>query len=438
MSSVSSKAPPARKDDYALEPVPPERLTSGWRIALVSVGIVIALPAFISGAEIGFALGFRNGFVAVFLGGALLAAIAMATGTVAARTRLNTAMIIKMSFGEVGGRVVSFVLALTMLGWFGVTAELFGRGVFEVVGGFGFRGLPHTAYIAVGGALMAVTTIFGFSALQRLSNVTVPLLAILIAATAWLTVSRSGFAALLQAPGASGASLGDGISAIAGGLSVAVTIFPDFARFTRTSRDAWLAALLIYALAVPFIIVLAMIPSVLTRHRDLIVIMTTLGLGAPALALLIVKAWATNAGNLYSASLAAANSFNSHRQRAIILVGGGIGTALAIAGITSQFIPFLILLSIGIPPIAGIYVVDVLCFSADRRMDHRVASPAMRWSAFGCWTVAILVAVGARSGILTLTGVSAADSMLAAAASYFVVWRVASRRGGRARTGTSA
>ena len=425
-------------EDYALEPVPAERTISGLRIALVSIGIIVALPAFISGAEIGFALGFREGSLAITLGGVFLGIVAMATGTVAAKTRLNTAMITKLTFGAVGGRVVSVVLALTLLGWFGVTAELFGRGVYQVVSDLGWKALPATLYVAGGGILMIVTTIYGFSALQRLSNITVPLLAILITYTAWLTLHNAP-AGTLSAAGSNGSGLGDGVSAIVGGLSVAVTIFPDLCRFSRSTKDAWIAAALTYGMAMPAIVLLATIPSVVTHQRDLITIMTTLGLGAPALVLLVVKAWATNAGNLYSASLSAANSLANRSQKWIIVGGGAIGTVMGIAGISAKFIPFLIVLSVAIPPIAGIYVADILWLDALQRPNALSGKmPKVRYGAFGCWALGVGVALAARMGILTITGVSAGDSMLAAALSYSVITRYQTRRMSRSRPIPSA
>jgi cytosine permease len=51
-------------------------------------------------------------------------------------------MITKLTFGSVGGKFVSGILALTLLGWFGVTAELFGRGVYKIASDFGWESIP--------------------------------------------------------------------------------------------------------------------------------------------------------------------------------------------------------------------------------------------------------------------------------------------------------
>jgi cytosine permease len=275
---------------------------------------------------------------------------------------------------------------------------------------------------------MVVTTIYGFSALRRLSNVIVPLLVLLIIYTARLTL-RAAPAGGLLAAGSSSSSFGDAVSATVGGLAAGATIFPDLCRFSRTTRDAAIAAIFSFAIALPVILLLAMIPSVLTHQRDLILIMTSVGLGAPALALLIVKAWATNAGNLYSASLSAANLLSSHSQRWVVVGAGIVGTLMAVAGISQKFIPFLITLSVAIPPIAGIYIFDVLWLGAVARNTKESGNlHRIRYSAFACWGFGIAVALAARTGFITTTGISAIDAMLAAAASYFLVCKLSPPR----------
>jgi len=416
-------------DDYALTPVPKENSVSALRIVMVCVGIIVALPAFILGAELGSAHGFRIGALAIFLGGGFLSVIAMATGTVGANTRLNTAMLTKRTFGSIGGRLVSVILALTMLGWFGVTAELFGRGVHEVMTRLGWSAMPEEINLVIGGLLMTGTTVLGFAALQRLSNITVPLLAALIAWTAWLTLRQKG-ADALWVSGLSPPTLGDGISAIVGGLSVAVTIFPDLSRFCRSAKDARIAAFMTYGVAMPTVLLLAMIPSVLTQQRDLIIIMVTVGLGAPALVLLIMKAWATNAGNLYSAALSAANSLGVRSQRSVVIMGGCVGTLLAVAGISQAFIPFLIILGICIPPIAGIYVADF--FSQQHQGKFNLpAVGSFNYVAFACWFLGIGIAIAGQMSMLSFTSIPSADSILIAAGSFLFTQRLRRWRGER-------
>ncbi|PHR18179.1 MAG: hypothetical protein COA41_10355 [Sphingopyxis sp.] len=409
-------------DDFAFEEVPPEKTVSGIQIAVVIIGIIIALPAFITGADIGFTLGFRKGVLSIVVGGVILTLIAMATGAIGAKTRLSTAMIVRRTFGSVGGRFVSGILAVACLGWFGVTAEVFGQSLREVLVVQSWNILPLPAYIAMGGMLMVITTLFGFRALQRLSELTVPLLAALIAYTVYLTLNQGDYSALVK-DGMGQATLGDGISAIVGGYAVAVTIFPDLCRFSRTPKGACLAALITYSIAMPGILMLAMIPSIVTHQQDLTIIMTTLGLGIPALVLLVFKAWATNSGNLYFASLSAANFLAYRNLKAIIVAAGVGGILFAMSGLTEMLIEFLVMLGVSIPPIAGIYIADFMVSGA-RKDDYTGAVQKINYGAFACWAFGIAIAVAARMEFFALSGISAIDSMATAAASYLLFCRI--------------
>lgn len=415
-------------DEHAHGRVPPDRTVSGARIAMVKIGIIIALPAFISGAEIGFALGFQRGVTAIVIGGLILTGIAMLTGSVGGASRLATAMITQFTFGALGGRLVNVILATTLLGWFGVTAQLFGESLHHIVIQFGWAAFGSQFYVVLGGVLMVVTTMYGFSALQRLSNLTVPLLLGLILFTAYSAMRQSSPDALMVVP-ADAKSIGVGISAIVGGLAASVTIFPDLCRFARRTADARLAAGLTFGFAMPGILLIALIPSIVTGQRDLMIIMTSLGLGIPALVLLVFKAWATNAGNLYSASLSAASFFSRSAHALIVAAAGVVGVALAALGISDNFIPFLLVLGIMIPPIAGIYVTDFFFVrNSAYDLDALPDLPPVFFGAFGAWGCGIAAATLTSRGAISLSGIPACDSILVASLAYYAISRLGQKR----------
>lgn len=413
--------PDAPKSEYSRSAVPDAATVSGWRIALIKLGIVIALPAFVTGAQIGSTLGLRRGAIAVVFAGLVLTVMAGLTGAVAARSRLSTSLITQFAFGRAGGRLVNAVLALTLLGWFGVTAQIFAESLQGVLQSLNLPVWPLMVYVVLGGGLMVVTTIFGFSALQRLSDVTVPLLLIVVLTATWRALQAHPLAELLSLPGTQ-PNIATGVAAVVGGLSASICVFPDLCRFARTPGDARLAGGLTFGLGLPLMLILAAIISIATAKRDLIAILTTLGLGAPALILLVFKAWATNSGNLYSASLGLATIFRSPPQTLLVMVGGSVGVLLAALGITSYFIPFLLVLSITIPPIAGLFVSDFFLLRG-RVFDLQAleTEPAVSWRAFVAWGLGVAVAAATSHGLFTLTGMSAADSVLISVAVYLLL-----------------
>ncbi|HEY8352238.1 MAG TPA: hypothetical protein VIK87_06820, partial [Sphingomonadales bacterium] len=85
--------PIGSRQEYSRSEVPASATVSGFHIALVKIGVLIALPAFIMGAELGFTLGLARALLAMTLGALVLAVLSMLTGTVAAKSRLSTSLI---------------------------------------------------------------------------------------------------------------------------------------------------------------------------------------------------------------------------------------------------------------------------------------------------------------------------------------------------------
>lgn len=388
---------------------------------MTKLGVVVALPAFVMGAKIGAVLGLRNGAISMALGGLMLMILGMLTGAVAARSRLSTCLITQFAFGRLGGRFINAVLAITLLGWFGVTAQIFAQGVQSILSDLTLANWPVQSYAAIGGALMIVTTIYGFSALRRLSDIAIPLLFIVLLLAVHRCLQLNSLAELFAAPGQH-SDLVLGISAVVGGLAASICVFPDLCRFSRNSTHAFLASGLTYGVGLPAVLILAAIIGVGAGSQDLIVILSTLGLGVPALLLLVFKAWTTNAGNLYSASLGLATIFPHVPRSGLVIAAGSIGILLAAFGITDFLLPFLLLLSITIPPIAGIYVANFFLIRAQRYdQDQLESEPAVSAPAFAAWIFGVGTASMTSHDILTLTRMPSANSIVASFAVYMLL-----------------
>lgn len=79
-----------------------------------------------------------------------------------------------------------------------------------------------------------------------------------------------------------------------------------------------------------------------------------------ALTVLIVATWTTNVMNAYSSGLAINQLLHwpQERRQVATLIAGVLGCVLAASGILNSFMSFLMLLTITIPPIAGVLVSD--------------------------------------------------------------------------------
>lgn len=406
-------------DDYSTTPVPTDRTVSAVRITLVLVGIAIALPAFVMGTELGERLGLRNGVIAMILGGVILGIVAVATGIVGSRTRLSTYMIIAESFGTIGGRWVNSMLSASLLGWFGVLSMMFGQAVTQIASE-PVTGVSAVEWSVVGCVIMTITTIVGFRALDLLSMLTTPLKLMLLLWTLYGSLHHYG-SARLHVSAMPMTSIGTGISLVVGGLIVGVILMPDICRFARSTRAGAVSGFASYAIGFPVVLILAAVPSVVTGERDLVKLMMLLGLGIPAMLIVLLGTWTANASNLYSSSLMFATAFARVPRWALTLGAGIIGSLLGFLGISDRIIPYLLMLSIATPPIAGVYVVDFLVWP-ERGAANGAGGVGVR-----AWRPLAFVAWGLGSGVgaltayagWTLTTVPALDSLGVSAAIYF-------------------
>lgn len=422
-------------DNHSREPVPAREQVTGLRIAVIIIGIGITLPAFLVGAEIVSSLGLVASVLALATAGIILAAIATLAMLVGARTHLSTPAIIRLTFGHAGSKFVNAFLASTLLGWYGVTVILFARAAGRAIESVGWAkaGVSPMLLVAFGSALMALTTIFGFRAIDRLSRVAVPLLALMLVAAVALAVQGIDWTESMGLQPSLGHgtiySIGSGASLIIGGFMVGVTITPDLSRFARRDSDAVKGALLSYGSGSQLVLFMTGVPALATGEKDLIVTMSMLGLGLPALAVLLLATWTTNVNNLYSASLGFAQVLPRWRDWLITLAAGIAGTALAVVIGMEHFVGFLIFLAVAIPPIAGIYITDFFLLRRFAKLPS-ASEPVPNWNAtaFAAWLAGSGVGTYEALNKVSASGVPALDTVIVAAAAFYLFSRWSSSK----------
>jgi cytosine permease len=408
---------------HAHTPVPEGVTVPGWRVGLIVASFSIGLPDFLNGAHNALALGFWGAVGAALIAALILCIGGCFTSVVSVRTRLSTYLLVRRSFGTGGAALINTVIALIHFCWFGVNASFFGEAMVEAAQANGIAG-NFTLFVILGSALMTVSTIIGFKALDRLAVVAVPVLGVILALVVWASLDRHG---LVTAPAANPPEpmgFGIAISALIGAYMLAVATMPDLSRYTRTTRGAIASMVLSFPLATPLMMTAAAIPALATGETSIMKLVVQFGFGTPVLFLLLLPTWTVNALNLYSSSLSLGTTFPKVRPWLFTLLGGTIGAAFALLGILDAFIPFLLFLGLIIPPIAAIYVIDAVTTWRDADSAASIAAvPVVRWPALATWLGSILVAVLAAYKGWTLTTVPALDATIVAALVYALVRR---------------
>ena len=401
-------------DDHSIDRVPENETVHGLRIALVLIGIAITIPAFLTGAELGLAMGLQKVSIAIPAGSVFLCIIGCCAAVIAAQSRLTTYMIIQFSFGSSGAKLVNLIISVTIFGWFTVTASFFGESIQQALVQIWSIDFNLSILIVVGSLLVVITTVFGFKAIDKLALLAVPLLFIALIVLVYLALEDTTLS-VLQAYSNDEMTLGGGITAVIGGFIVGAVIMPDYCRYVRNTQHGLLAAVLHFGIAYPLILIMLAVVSIHSGVKNFIDIMTGVGFGVAGLLVLIFATWTTNTGNLYSNALVLKTIFTAVPQWLLVTLGGVLGTLLAVAGISHYFISFLLFLGISIPPVAGIYIADYFfVHNRNYRVENLSRQPAIAYPAFIAWILATAVAYLTTNGWFTLTTIPSCDAILVA------------------------
>ncbi|MEM6585254.1 MAG: cytosine permease, partial [Pseudomonadota bacterium] len=291
------------EDEYQTEPVPDHASIAWWRIALMNVIFSISLPMFLGGLELANAAPVSTFVWGTVLGGAFLAFLAAPMGIIATQTRLSSYMLARAAFGHQASKLLNFAFALSLLGWFGVNIELFGDAMLRLVSEMGYDTIPLFALEAVGGVIMTTLTFMGLRAINALSLLITPLLA-LVTVMMLLTVLEVGsFQTILSQGPTSGLSFGDVMSATVGTVAVGAVIMPDTCRFIKGWAGGVGVALATYMISGPAVTLVAGLAGIASGQTDLLPLMLSFGLGLGAFAIVFGGSTTLNALNLYSTAL---------------------------------------------------------------------------------------------------------------------------------------
>ena len=408
-------------DDYSHQPVPENERTDAYYIAVIIIGGTIAVPGFLMASNISQGAGFYPGLLGFIIGCQVLAITGVFAGMVGARSKLSTYLILRYSFGASGYRFANFLIALVMFFWFAILCNLFGAAAEEIVSIVTGMQLSRQWLGVLGGLIMVGVTIYGFRAIQKMALFMVPLLAVILLYGAYRSVV-SGDVGLLGNPGTGVLGIGGAISVVIGAYSGGIVTLPDYLRYARHPGRALGAVYFALGVSFPIVLTVTAIPSVLSGEQDLIRIMLTLGVGVGALVVLIFSTMSSNVGMLYSVGLSIAASFKQVTFWRSVALFGLLATLLSIFDIVTFFIPYISVLGICIPSLFGIYICDFFYVKKQDYSPERLASlPAYNMPAFLAWGVGFLVGLLSVKGYITITTVSAFDSMLAAAFCYCLV-----------------
>lgn len=389
----------AAQNDYALSRVPASDRKSILNVSLVAIGFCISMAGLFTGAALAAGLNLREAIIASLIGNAILTVYGGLVGVAGAREGVSTAMLTRHSFGRKGSMVISVIIAVTLVGWYAYQVGFFGMTINTMFPNGGF--ITSVKFASLwGGLLMMTSAYIGYRGLSIISNIAAP--AILITSLMGIIKAvnlTGGWDALFALRPEGPINYGAAAVLIVGAFAVGGAIQADITRYSKNAGQSLIATAIGYMIAHSFVIVAGYLTCLTTGTGDLPAAMIQLGLGIPALIVLIAAQWTTNDNNLYSSSLAFSNVVKVKKSK-IVLVCGIIATIAGVFGLADYFVNWLTILGVGVPPVAGIIIADYFVINKSKySFDKDTEYGDISRPAFIAWIIASIIGFSVKWGI---------------------------------------
>ena len=384
-------------DDYSRTPVANFKLRPWWYLLIIEMGVMISIPIFIVGGQLGRSLCLRDLFLATFGGAIILGVIGGLTARLGSITRCSTPLIAQVTFGPKGASFITLLLATAMTGWWGVQTEFFGQSVSRLIATVSYLNISPELMALVGGCAMITTAALGIRAIGKLAYLAVPLLSagMCFALMQLSNVGAYNYIYHYQ-PHTSTLSVGAAAAMVAGGFIVGALMNPDYARFAINTKHALIYALTDYVVIYPLLLVASGVIAVWYNSNDIIIHFVPTGFTWLVFLMIMFATWAANDCNLYSSSLSLAT-----------LIKGVQRSHLAIA--------------------AGVFIISAWRRSKAITEEKLLSIPDWHWKALFAWLCGAIVGIATTSkealglGLFSLTTVSPLDAIIVAAVVMLII-----------------
>jgi cytosine permease len=360
----------ARPDpDYPLAHVPLTERRNLLSISVVLLGFTFFYATMYAGADMGSAFRYwPDLYLVIVCGSAILGLYVGALSAISARTGLTTVLLARYTFGDRGSKWADLVLGGTQLGWFGVTVALMAKPFTQWLNDAGLvqatwnEQWMMVSMCFVWAAAHTFTAYFGYSGMEKLSLIAVPLIIIL-----GMIMALKSFAHAEAVAGSIHAILPKHSVSFAAAMTIVVGTFasggtqaPNWARFASGPRTAFWAALIAFFFGNGLMLWFGAVGGNVYGEPDFAAVLKLQGMLGAGLILLVLNVWTTNDNAAYAVGVAGTDFFRFDRKRPFILFCGAFGFVMAISGAYDMVRVWMQVMGLFIPPLGGVILGDFL------------------------------------------------------------------------------
>ncbi|MAS25092.1 MAG: cytosine permease [Oceanospirillaceae bacterium] len=373
--------------DYPLSEVPKSARQGLLPMAAVLLGFTFFTATMWAGGTLGKAFSFSELLLVIVVGNLLLGAYTSALAFIAYKSGLNSVLMGRFCFGEVGSKLSDFVLGFTQIGWYAWGTATIAIVLVKVTGISQAWEIPLMIFF---GFAFCLTAMIGFRGLDLLSRVAVPAMLLFILISLYTgMVDVGGMGALFGIEAAESMSFTAAITVVIGTFVSGGTQATNWSRFASSGKVAVWATMAAFFIGNGLMVLTGALGTLIYQQADIVDVMLAQGFVVLAVLMLFLNIWTTQDNTIYNFAVAGCNLLRTDKRRTVTVVGAAIGTVLAVFGMYNFLIPFLVLLGTFIPPIGGVIMADFwLRHKGEYPKLSETQLPAFNWLGLGTYVVA--------------------------------------------------
>ena len=375
------------QSDYPLIEVPQNQRRGLLPMAVILLGFTFFTATMWAGGTLGTAFSFAELLLVIFVGNLLLGLYASCLAFIAYKSGLNSVLMGRFCFGEIGSKLADFILGFTQIGWYAWGTATLAIVLVKITG---IPEVWQTSLMILFGMAFCITAMIGFRGMDILSRIAVPamLLFILISLYTGL-VDVGGLSALFGIEPTQSLSFTAAITIVIGTFVSGATQATNWSRFANSGKVAIWATMVAFFIGNGLMVLTGALGTLIYQQADIVDVMLAQGFMILAVLMLFLNIWTTQDNTIYNFAVAGCNLLRTDKRRIVTVTGAAIGTVMAVFGMYNFLIPFLVLLGTFIPPIGGVIMADFwLRHKGQYPLLAGVNLPAFNWIGLGAYAIA--------------------------------------------------
>ncbi|MFI3201575.1 MAG: cytosine permease [Eubacteriales bacterium] len=392
---MSKKTNEGKLEENALKPIPISERMNWMSMAFIQAGICVCVPSFLLGAILAESMSVMNAIISGSLGYVIVVVVMSILGQMGSDLGAATCTLSQASMGEKGSRfIVSTVLAVNLIGWFGINNAVCGEAFSNVLqSSFGIE-VPAFVCSILWGIIMLTTAVFGMVAIEKLDKISIPMLMIIMMLGTCLVIKEFGLSGMGMEPDSEYAmSFMAGVGLSFNFYAVGAIAPCDFTRFQKTRSDVWKSTVFGVLPMGILTLLLGIVMTKIADNYDISMVLIEVGIPVLGVASMILSTWTTNATNAYTGGLNTIMIFDfpDNKRREVTLAVGLIGTFLGAFGILNYIEGVLSMLACIACPIGGVMLADYFIVGKGKSENWHVVK-GFNWAGVIAWLVGAIVA----------------------------------------------